>query len=119
MTVIDCKAGGFTVSRVEPPMLPNVAVMVVWPAVTELAKPAVSIVATPLADEDQVTLEVRFCVLPSLKVPVAVNCWLAMWVMVGLAGVTAIDCNTGGFTVSRLEPLTLPEVAVMVVWPEL
>ena len=78
VTVIDCKAGGSTVSRVEPLRLPEVAVMVVWPAATELAKPETSMVATPLADDDQVTLEVRFCVLPSLKVPVAVNCWLAM-----------------------------------------
>jgi hypothetical protein len=31
-------------------------------------------VATPLSDEDQLTLEVRFCVVPSLKLPVAVNC---------------------------------------------
>ena len=29
-----------------------------------------------------------------------------------------IDCSTGGgFTVNPVEPLTLPKVAVMVVWP--
>jgi hypothetical protein len=31
-------------------------------------------VATAVFEEDQVTAEVKFCMLPSLNVPVAVNC---------------------------------------------
>ena len=59
MTVIDCNAGGFTVSRIDPLTLPEVAVMVVCPALTELARPELSTVATPLFEEDQIALEVR------------------------------------------------------------
>src|SRR6202012_1386763 len=41
--------------------------------------------------EDQVTEVVRFCVLLSLNVPVAVNCCVAPFAIDGDAGVTAID----------------------------
>jgi hypothetical protein len=75
--------------------------------------------ATVPADELQVTLEVRSCVVLSLKWPVAVNCLVALWVIVGFPGVTEIVCKTGGFTVSRVEPLTPFKVAVIVVWPAL
>ena len=37
--------------------------------------------------------------------------------MEGLAGVTASDVSTGGVTVSVVEPLIEPEVALMVVVP--
>ena len=37
--------------------------------------------------------------------------------MLGLAGVTAIDVTTAGVTVNVVVPLTVPEVAVMVVTP--
>lgn len=53
---------------------PDVAVMVVVPTPVPAAEPEVSIVATDVKDETQLTVPVRFCVLPSLKVPVAVNC---------------------------------------------
>ena len=74
VTAIDCSVGGFTVRVVEPLTLPDVAVIVLWPAPCVVARPAPLMVATPLSDEDQLTLEVRFCVVPSLKLPVAVNC---------------------------------------------
>jgi hypothetical protein len=48
--------------------------MVVVPTPVPAAEPEVSIVATDVKDETQLTVPVRFCVLPSLKVPVAVNC---------------------------------------------
>ena len=76
--MIDCNTGGLTLSRVEPLTLPKVAVMVVWPAPAEVAKPAALMVATDVADDVQVTLAVRFGLLPSLKCPVAVNCWVAL-----------------------------------------
>ena len=117
VTVMDCNTAGLTVSVVEPLMLPEVAVMVVCPAPWVVAKPELLIVATPVLDEDQIALDVMFCVLPSLKVPVAVNCWVALWVTVGLAGVTVIDCRAAVFTLSSVEPFTLPRAALMVVWP--
>ncbi len=58
-----------------------------------------------------------FRVVPSLKVPVAVNCCVVPRAIAGLAGVTAIDTRAAAVTVSVVEPETEPEVAVMVVDP--
>ena len=52
---------------------PCAAVMFVVPTARPAAKPAALIVAVAVFDELQVTELVKFCVLPSLKVPVAVN----------------------------------------------
>jgi hypothetical protein len=58
-----------------PEILPEAAVMVVlptiWPA---LARPLLSIVATDVSDELQVTCMVISWLVPSAYVPVAVNC---------------------------------------------
>ena len=55
VTVIETSAGGVTVSVVEPLTPPEVAVMVVLPVATVLAKPAAVMVATLVADELHVT----------------------------------------------------------------
>jgi hypothetical protein len=55
-----------TVNVVFPETVPDVAIMVVAPAATPVAKPPDAIVATPVLDEVQVALDVRFCMLPSL-----------------------------------------------------
>jgi hypothetical protein len=52
-------------------------------------------VATAVAEEFHVAELVRFCVFPSLNVPVAVNCWVAPLMIEGLAGVTAIEVSVG------------------------
>ena len=49
--------------------------------------------------------------------PVAVNCSVVPALIEGLAGVTAIDTNVAAVTVSVVEPLIEPEVAVIVVLP--
>ena len=56
--------GALTVRVVEPVILPDTAVIVVLPWVTEVAKPEV--VATFVAEELQVAVEVKSLVLPSL-----------------------------------------------------
>ena len=75
---IDTRAAGVTVSTLEPVIDPEAAVMVVVPVPVLVAKPAVGdellMVATLDADELQWTEAVRSWVVPSLKVPVAVNC---------------------------------------------
>src|SRR3954470_8121279 len=76
-------------------------------------------VATLVVDELQIREFVRLCVLPSLYVPMAANCWVSPAGMEGLAGVTAIDTNVGVVTVSDAEPLIDPAVAAMVVVPAL
>jgi hypothetical protein len=85
--------------------------MVVDPVPTALASPAVLIVATAAAEELHVAVLVRFCVLPSEYVPVAVNCCVLPLVIDAFAGVTAIDTSAGGVTVSVVLPETVPEVA--------
>jgi hypothetical protein len=52
-------------------------------------------------------------VVPSLKVPVAVNCWVAPLAIDGFAGVTAIDCRVAAVTVRTVDPLIAPDVALM------
>src|ERR1700731_995204 len=92
--------------------------MVVDPRPTAVASPAVLIVATLAAEELHVAVLVRFCVLASVYVPVAVNCCALPLAIDGFAGVTAIDTNVGAVTV-RLSPgeVTPLKLAVMVTGP--
>ena len=66
VTVMDNSAAGFTVSVVKPVTAPNVAVIVLPPTPTPVARPPIEIVAIAGADEFQLTDDVRFCVVPSL-----------------------------------------------------
>ena len=52
---------------------PCVALIPAEPTAFPVARPDVLNVATAGLEEDQLTEFVRFCVLPSLNVPVAVN----------------------------------------------
>ena len=74
VTAIDCSVAAVTVRTVEPLMAPEVAVIVLVPTPAPVAKPPVVIVAVEVVPEAHVTDVVRFCVLLSLNVPVAVNC---------------------------------------------
>jgi hypothetical protein len=91
--------------------------MVLVPTPAPVAKPALVMVAVAVVPDDQVTDVVRFCVLLSLNVPVAVNCCVAPFAIDGFAGVTAIDCSVAAVTVSTVDPLTEPDVALMVLVP--
>jgi hypothetical protein len=55
-------------------MEPRAAVIVVLPATLAVSIPLLSIEATVVSDEPQLTCDVRSCELPSLQVPVALNC---------------------------------------------
>jgi len=74
-TVIDTSSGGVTVSVAlfegTPDML---AVIVVVPCATDVARPEPSMLATPGCDDFQATNDVMTGVLPSEYVPVAVYC---------------------------------------------
>src|SRR5436190_1973197 len=93
----------------------------VVPAATDVARPfdplALLIVATPGLDELQVTWVVRSCIVLSLKVPVAVNCRVVPFAMLGFVGVTAIEVRVAAVTVSVVFPETSPKVAVIVMGP--
>lgn len=77
-----------TLNGVMADMGPWVAVIVVVPIAVAVANPLELTVAMPLLKVLQVTEEVRFWVLPSLKTPVAVNCTVPPKLMPAIAGVT-------------------------------
>ena len=83
---------------------------------TLVANPTLDIVAA-LVDVPQVTAAVRFCVLPSVKVPVAVNCCDNPSAMDDVGGATAMETSMGAMTVSGVEPWMEPTVASIVVPP--
>ncbi len=121
VTAIDTRVAAETVSGAEPETLPRVALKVVEPCAAAVARPfdpaALLMEATPDMLEAQVTCEVRFCVEPSLYVPVAVYCSVSPLGSVELLGVTAIDTRAAAVTVSGAEPETLPSAALTVVEP--
>ncbi len=69
LTAMDTSVAEVTVSAVDPDIPPDVPVIVVEPAATEVANPlelaALLMVATPETDEFQVTDVVKFCVVLS------------------------------------------------------
>lgn len=123
LTAIETKAAGTMVMVVLPLTEPEVALMEADPVATLVASPCEPVlllmVTTEICDELQLTVAVRFCVLPSVNVPVAVNCCVVPRGVLGSAGVTAMDTSVAGVTVKVLDPDTLPKVAVTVVLPTL
>jgi hypothetical protein len=105
---------GVIVRVVEAVMLPDVAVTVVEPVSMDAARPELFTVAICVDAALHATEAVTFCVLPSVNVPVAVNCWPAPSGMEGFDGATASEASTAAVTVRLVEPLTEPEVAVIV-----
>ena len=73
--------------------------------------------ATAAVDEFQVTAVVKFCVVLSEKVPVAVNCWVVPIAILGLPGLIAMETSVAEVTVNVVDPEMLPDVAVIVVEP--
>jgi hypothetical protein len=65
-TAIDERAGDPTDNEADPETAPETALMVVAPSLMLFAKPPAPIAATPAGVADQLTDEVRFCVLPSV-----------------------------------------------------
>ncbi len=63
MTAIDARIAGVTVNVAEPLIVPDVAVMVEVPCVRLVASPPLLTVAIELADEVQVAVLVKFCVV--------------------------------------------------------
>jgi len=80
--------------------------------------PGVSlIVATEGTVELHPPLGVRSWVVPSLKVPVAVNCRAVPSGIDAVAGLIAIETRLALVTVNVVDPVTGPEAALMVVDP--
>ena len=73
VTASDTNVAVLTVKVAVPVTEPEVALIVVVPVPTAVARPAASMVETLTGDAAHVT-EVSSCVLPSSKFPTAVNC---------------------------------------------
>jgi hypothetical protein len=117
LIAIDTSAAAVTVSTVDPLTVPEVALTVAVPVPTLCPSPALLIVAVVGVSEDHVAVLVRFCVLPSVNVPVAVNCSVVPSAIDGVAGVTAMETSVAAVTVSVVDPLMEPVVAVIVAVP--
>src|SRR5215813_1379475 len=113
-TVMEMRAR--TVRVVVPSIVPDLARMIVAPAPTPVARPDALIVATDGESDIQVTTLVRFLVVvPSLYVPVAMNCSVPPTAIVGFGGSMAIEVRLT--TLSCVEPLMPAELAWIVVVP--
>jgi hypothetical protein len=74
-------------------------------------------VAIELLFDVHSTEEVRSCVLPSVKVPVAANCWLPPFGTVGFTGVIVRRASAAGVTFKVALPEIKPDHALIVVVP--
>ena len=102
-------------------MLPDVAVTFVVSLLVTLcavASPELSIVATAVFEDVQVTEVVRSTVVPFCRMPTAVYCCVAPEEIDWLAGVIEMDARFATVTFTVVEPLTPPDVALMVADPE-
>ncbi len=105
-----------TVSPVEPDTL-DVAEMVVDPPATPVAIPPALIVALVGALLPHVTLPVQLVAVKLDQLQVAAYCFVPPTVTDELTGDTVMLTNVGAVTVRPVDPLTEPEVAVIVVAP--
>ena len=66
VTEIEVNTAAVTVNVAEPLIVPDLAVIVALPCATLVARPPLLTVAIDVAEEVQVALLVRFCVVPLL-----------------------------------------------------
>lgn len=74
-------------------------------------------IATVAGEALQVAVVVRSLDVPSVYVPVAVNCWDLPRSMLGADGAMLIETRAAGVTVNVAVAETEPDAAVMVVEP--
>src|SRR5207302_641525 len=85
------------------------------PTATAVKSPVALTVAAVVPDFHCTRLEMSRA--PSLYMPVATNCCVCPLGIVVRDDVIVNDCRTGGSTLSTVEALNEPDVAVMVVFP--
>ena len=121
LTAIDSRTAAVTLMVVLPLTDPELAVICADPVPNVEASPLVFvvllIVAMAGALELHCTVLVKSCVLPSVKVPVALNCCVMPKATPGIAGVIAKETKAGGVTFRVVEPLTFPVVAMTLALP--
>jgi hypothetical protein len=117
LIVIPTKCAVETVSAVEPLMFPKAAETVVVPVATLVTAPVLATMASAGFEQVHSTECETSCVLLSLKVPVAANCFIVPVAMLELDGGTAIDIRLAPVTVNDVLPFTDPLPALIVVLP--
>jgi hypothetical protein len=121
LTAIESNVAPLTLRGADPLMLPSVAEMVVVPLPTAVATPRLPLVLLMVAAAmlllAHVTLWVMFCVVESLKVPIAVKVCVDGAASVALEGPTTMELNVGAVTSSVTVPVAAPSVAVTIVDP--
>jgi hypothetical protein len=85
--------------------------------VSAVASPELSMVATAVFEDVQVTELVRSTVVPFCRMPTAVYCCVAPEEIDWLAGVIEIDARFATVTFTVVEPLTPASVALIVADP--
>ena len=90
VTAIETRVAALTLREAVPVTPPEAAVIVVLPIPTAVANPVEPTEATAPLEKDQLA-EVSNCVLPSSKLPTALNCCVVPRAMEVVAGLTAIE----------------------------
>ena len=116
VTAMETRLAPVTVSDAVPLTEAEVAVIVVVPVPMVVANPVASTVATELEEDVQVT-DGKSWVLPSSKLPTALNCSAVPSAMDGFAGLTEIEIRCAGTTVTTVLSVNEPTVAVIVAEP--
>jgi hypothetical protein len=116
VTASETNVAPVTVSAAVPLTDPDVALMVLVPEPTPVTTPSASTVAVASAELDQVKF-VSNCVLPSSKLPTALNCNVVPAATDCTAGLTAIEVRCAATTVRVDESVSAPRVAVIFVFP--
>ena len=109
MTAIETIVGAVTVRAVDCDTPAKPAEMLVEPAATAVTIPLALTVAVAGVEELQLTSDVKSALLPSLYVPVAVNCWLVFTGMDEAAGVIEIETKLAAAAVMVKLPLDVIE----------
>jgi hypothetical protein len=121
VTAIDESVAELTFRGADPLTPPKAAEIVGEPTATAVATPtlpdALLMVANAVLLLFHTTSAVMFCVLASLKTPMAVKGCVVSGAIVTLEGPTTIEEMVAVVTTSVAVPLTEPRVAVMVVIP--
>lgn len=113
----ETRFAALTVISELPLLPPKLPVIVLLPMFLAVARPLTVIETTAVEDCHCVTF-VMSCLLPSEKLPIAVNCCASPSATVGLTGVMAMAVADAELTVRVVLPLIEPSVAVTVVLPE-
>ena len=110
-----------TVRLALPKIEPDVAEITEEPCAKPLTSPCVGtmllMLPTVAEDELQITRFVKSWVLPSERVPIAVNDTVVFGAIDVLDGLTPSETKAAAVTVKLADPLTLPDVAITVADP--